>query len=94
MPLYKFAKVPSQGERITYENRVLSVPNNETVNAMYATANRNGDYISDAAAAQLVRELENAIRRRVTFDLARQINGATEVSTAALADEIIRGMSS
>ena len=117
-----------------------------------ATPNLNGDYISDAAAAQvgglglapggnvgdglavfeathgtapkyanldkinpgsvilsgvmmfeymgwkevgqlIVRGLESAIRsKRVTYDLARQMPGATEVSTSAFGDEIIKGM--
>ncbi|MDB4880138.1 MAG: isocitrate dehydrogenase, NADP-dependent [Gemmatimonadetes bacterium] len=117
-----------------------------------ATPNLNGDYISDAAAAQvgglglapggnvgdgvavfeathgtapkyanldkinpgsvilsgvmmfeymgwnevgqlIVRGLEEAIRsKRVTYDLARQMPGATEVSTSAFADQIIKGM--
>ncbi len=118
-----------------------------------ATPNLNGDYISDAAAAQvgglglapggnvgdgvavfeathgtapkyanldkinpgsvilsgvmmfeymgwkevgklIVRGLENAIKsKRVTYDLARQMPGATEVSTTAFGDQIIKGMS-
>src|SRR5215213_12153 len=117
-----------------------------------ATPNLNGDYISDAAAAQvgglglapggnvgdgvavfeathgtapkyanldkinpgsvilpgvmmfeymgwkevgklIVTGLENAIRsKRVTYDLARQMPGATEVSTTAFGDQIIKGM--
>ncbi len=117
-----------------------------------ATPNLNGDYISDAAAAQvgglglapggnvgdgiavfeathgtapryanldkinpgsvvlsgvmmfeymgwkdvgqlIVGGLENAIRsKRVTYDLARQMPGATEVSTSSFGDEIIKGM--
>ena len=117
-----------------------------------ATPNLNGDYISDAAAAQvgglglapggnvgdgvavfeathgtapkyanldkinpgsvilsgvmmfeymgwkdvgqlIVRGLEEAIRsKRVTYDLARQMPGATEVSTSAFGDAIIKGM--
>jgi isocitrate dehydrogenase len=117
-----------------------------------ATPNLNGDYISDAAAAQvgglglapggnvgdgvavfeathgtapkyanldkinpgsvilsgvmmfeymgwkevgqlIVRGLENAIKsKRVTYDLARQMPGATEVSTSAFGDQIIKGM--
>jgi isocitrate dehydrogenase len=117
-----------------------------------ATPNLNGDYISDAAAAQvgglglapggnvgdgvavfeathgtapkyanldkinpgsvilsgvmmfeymgwkevgqrIVRGLENAIKgKRVTYDLARQMPGATEVSTSAFGDAIIKGM--
>jgi isocitrate dehydrogenase len=121
--------------------------------AVIATPNLNGDYISDAAAAQvgglgiapggnvgdglavfeathgtapkyanldrinpgsvilsgvmmfeymgwddvgrlIVRGLENAIKsKRVTYDLARQMPGATEVSTSAFADQIIKGMS-
>jgi isocitrate dehydrogenase len=121
--------------------------------SVIATPNLNGDYISDAAAAQvgglgiapggnvgdglavfeathgtapkyanldkinpgsvilsgvmmfeymgwddvgrfIVRGLENAIKsRRVTYDLARQMPGATEVSTSAFADQIIKGMS-
>jgi isocitrate dehydrogenase, NADP-dependent, prokaryotic type len=45
------------------------------------------------AANLIVRGLENAIKRRhVTYDLARQMPGATEVSTSAFADEIIKGM--
>jgi isocitrate dehydrogenase len=121
--------------------------------SVIATPNLNGDYISDAAAAQvgglgiapggnigdgmavfeathgtapkyanldkinpgsvilsgvmmfeylgwddvgrfIVRGLENAIKsKRVTYDLARQMPGATEVSTSAFADQIIKGMS-
>ena len=121
--------------------------------SVLATPNLNGDYISDAAAAQvgglgiapggnvgdglavfeathgtapkyanldkinpgsvilsgvmmfeylgweevgkiIVRGLENAIRsKRVTYDLARQMPGATEVSTTSFADQIIKGMS-
>jgi len=117
-----------------------------------ATPNLNGDYISDAAAAQvgglglapggnvgdgvavfeathgtapkyanldkinpgsvilsgvmmfeymgwkevgqrIVRGLESAIKsKRVTYDLARQMPGATEVSTSAFGDQIIKGM--
>jgi isocitrate dehydrogenase len=42
----------------------------------------------------IVRGLENAIKsKKVTYDLARQMPGATEVSTTAFADQIIKGMS-
>ncbi len=45
------------------------------------------------AAAMIVRGLENAIKsRHVTYDLARQMPGATEVSTSAFGDQIIKGM--
>ena len=45
------------------------------------------------AAKLIVRGLEEAIRsRHVTYDLARQMTGATEVSTSAFADRIIKGM--
>jgi isocitrate dehydrogenase len=45
------------------------------------------------AATLIVRGLENAIKsRRVTYDLARQMPGATEVSTSAFGDQIINGM--
>jgi isocitrate dehydrogenase len=45
------------------------------------------------AGTLIVRGLENAIKsRRVTYDLARQMSGATEVSTSAFGDEIIKGM--
>jgi isocitrate dehydrogenase len=120
--------------------------------SVIATPNLNGDYVSDAAAAQvgglgiapggnvgdgvavfeathgtapkyanldkinpgsvilsgvmmfeylgwtdvgrmIVRGLETAIKnRRVTYDLARQMPGATEVSTSGFADEIIKGL--
>ncbi|HWH50555.1 MAG TPA: isocitrate dehydrogenase (NADP(+)) [Gemmatimonadaceae bacterium] len=47
------------------------------------------------AAALIVRGLENAIKsKRVTYDLARQMPGATEVSTTAFGDQIIKGMTS
>jgi isocitrate dehydrogenase len=46
------------------------------------------------AAALITRGLENAIAsKRVTYDLARQMPGATEVSTSAFGDQIITGMS-
>jgi isocitrate dehydrogenase len=120
--------------------------------SVIATPNLNGDYVSDAAAAQvgglgiapggnvgdgvavfeathgtapkyanldkinpgsvilsgvmmfeymgwtevsesIVRGLEHAIKsKRVTYDLARQMPGATEVSTSAFGDQIIKGM--
>jgi isocitrate dehydrogenase len=45
------------------------------------------------AGALIVRGLEKAIAgKRVTYDLARQMPGATEVSTSAFGDEIIKGM--
>ena len=41
----------------------------------------------------IVSGLENAIKsKRVTYDLARQMPGATEVSTSAFGDQIIKGM--
>jgi isocitrate dehydrogenase len=49
----------------------------------------------EEAAELIVRGVENAIRsRRVTYDLARQMPGATEVSTSRFGDEIIAGMKS
>ena len=46
------------------------------------------------AGTLIVRGLENAIKaKRVTYDLARQMPGSTEVSTSGFADEIIKGMS-
>ena len=44
------------------------------------------------AATLIVRGLENAIKsKRVTYDLARQMPGATEVSTSAFGDEDHQG---
>lgn len=48
----------------------------------------------DDVGRMIVRGLENAIKaKRVTYDLARQMPGATEVSTSSFADQIIKGMS-
>jgi isocitrate dehydrogenase len=45
------------------------------------------------AATLITRGLENAIKsKRVTYDLARQMPGSTEVSTTAFGDQIIKGM--
>ena len=45
------------------------------------------------AAALIVRGVEQAIKsRRVTYDLARQMPGATEVSTSGFGEAIIAGM--
>jgi isocitrate dehydrogenase len=45
------------------------------------------------AAALITHGLENAIKsKRVTYDLARQMPGSTEVSTTAFGDQIIKGM--
>jgi isocitrate dehydrogenase len=45
------------------------------------------------AAQLIVRGLESAIKsRKVTYDLARQMTGATEVSTSGFGDQIIAGM--
>ena len=47
----------------------------------------------DEAAALIIRGIENAIAaKRVTYDLARQMPGAIEVSTSAFGDQIIAGM--
>jgi isocitrate dehydrogenase len=49
----------------------------------------------EEAAELIVRGVESAIRsRRVTYDLARQMPGATEVSTSRFGDEVIAGMKS
>jgi isocitrate dehydrogenase len=41
----------------------------------------------------IVRAMEQAIKQKhVTYDLARQMPGATEVSTSKFADQIIAGM--
>jgi len=45
------------------------------------------------AATLVVRGLENAIKsKRVTYDLARQMPGSTEISTSQFGDQIISGM--
>jgi isocitrate dehydrogenase len=47
------------------------------------------------AAKAIVKGVENAIKsKRVTYDLARQMPGATEVSTSGFADQVIAGMKS
>ena len=53
------------------------------------------EYMGWNEAARLIeRGLENAIKsKRVTYDLARQMPGSTEVSTSAFGDQIIKGMS-
>jgi isocitrate dehydrogenase len=46
------------------------------------------------AADLIVKGVETSIKgKRVTYDLARQMKGATEVSTSAFGDAIISGMS-
>jgi isocitrate dehydrogenase len=52
------------------------------------------EYMGWKDAGQWIgRGLENAIKaKRVTYDLARQMPGATEVSTSAFGDAIIAGM--
>jgi isocitrate dehydrogenase len=54
------------------------------------------DYMGWNEAAKLVvKGVENAIKsKRVTYDLARQMPGATEVSTSGFADQVIAGMKS
>jgi isocitrate dehydrogenase len=47
------------------------------------------------AAGRITRGIENAIRsRRVTYDLARQMPGSTEVSTSEFGNQVIKGMGS
>ena len=47
------------------------------------------------AAALIVKGVEHAIKaKKVTYDLARQMPGATEVSTSAFGDAVIAGMKS
>lgn len=47
------------------------------------------------AATLIIKGMENAIKsKRVTYDLARQMPGATEVSTSAFGDQVIAGMKS
>jgi isocitrate dehydrogenase len=44
-------------------------------------------------STMIVRGLENAIKsKNVTYDLARQMPGAKEVSTSGFGDQIIKGM--
>ena len=52
------------------------------------------EYMQWSEAAELiVMGVENSIKgKRVTYDLARQMKGATEVSTSAFGDAIIAGM--
>ena len=52
------------------------------------------DYLGwKEAGALVVRGIERAIAtKRVTYDLARQMPGATEVATSAFGEEIVRGM--
>jgi isocitrate dehydrogenase len=52
------------------------------------------EYMGWNEVAQLiVKGMENAIKaKRVTYDLARQMPGATEVSTSAFGDAVIAGM--
>ena len=54
------------------------------------------EYMGWNEAAQLiVKGVENAIKsKRVTYDLARQIPGATEISTSDFGDQVIAGMKS
>jgi len=47
------------------------------------------------AADLIVKGMEHAIKsKRVTYDLARQMPGATEISTSAFGDQVIVGMKS
>jgi isocitrate dehydrogenase len=47
------------------------------------------------AADLIVRGMEHAIKsKRVTYDLARQMSGATEISTSGFGDQVIAGMKS
>src|SRR5688572_6881230 len=52
------------------------------------------DYMRwNEAAALIVRGVENAIKRkRVTYDLARQMPGSTEVSTSDFGEAVVAGM--
>ena len=54
------------------------------------------EYMGWTEAAELiVRGIESAIRsRRVTYDLARQMPGSTEVSTSDFGNQVIKGMGS
>lgn len=46
-----------------------------------------------AAGDLIIRGIENALAsKHVTYDLARQMDGATEISTSAFGDQIIKGM--
>ena len=46
-------------------------------------------------ATLIIKGMENAIKsKRVTYDLARQMPGANEVSTSAFGDQVIAGMKS
>ncbi|MDQ6872544.1 MAG: isocitrate dehydrogenase (NADP(+)) [Gemmatimonadota bacterium] len=54
------------------------------------------DYMGwNEASKLIVKGMENAIKsKRVTYDLARQMPGATEVSTSGFGDQVIAGMKS
>jgi isocitrate dehydrogenase len=47
----------------------------------------------DEAATLIVRGIESAIgSKRVTYDLARQMPGSTEVSCSGFGEEIVKAM--
>jgi isocitrate dehydrogenase len=52
------------------------------------------EYLGWREAGELIiRGIENALAsKKVTYDLARQMDGATEISTSAFGDQIIAGM--
>lgn len=62
----------------------------------YATVPAQGERIEYSGGSLRVppnRGLESAIKsKRVTYDLARQMPGATEISTSAFGDQVIRSM--
>jgi isocitrate dehydrogenase len=62
----------------------------------YATVPAQGERIEYSSGSLRVppnRGLESAIKlKRVTYDLAPQMPGATEISTSAFGDQVIRSM--
>jgi len=53
------------------------------------------EYLGWTEVSKLITKgIENAITsRRVTYDLARQMPGSTEVSTSEFGNQVIKGMS-
>jgi isocitrate dehydrogenase len=107
MATYRYATVPAQGERIEYSGGSLRVPPNPSVPFIEGDGTgpdiwRASVRVFDAAVERafapeaghlIVRGLESAIKsKRVTYDLARQMPGATEISTSAFGDQVIRSM--
>jgi isocitrate dehydrogenase len=89
MASYRSATRPSNSDAIAFEHGVAGVPGNPVISCVEGDGT-GPDIVPLRSACSWQPSRANG--KRVTYHPARQMSGATEVSTSSFGDEIIKGM--